>query len=53
MARTGKGKPDGSDEQIKILRDIWNEIKTLNASVNTRIGELREETKRGFEELRG
>ncbi len=44
------------DEQVELLRGIWNEMKALNGRVTTtneQLGEVRAEMRAGFEEVRG
>ncbi len=44
------------DEQVELLRGIWNELKTVNGRItktNEALGELRVEVHDGLAELRG
>jgi predicted nucleic acid-binding Zn-ribbon protein len=59
MARSkkpGDRKKKGSDEQVEILRMIWNEMKALNSQVgqtNERLDAVRVELKGEVDALRG
>lgn len=45
------GGGGGNDQQIELLRNIWNEMKGLRASFETQIAGLRAEMHDGFETL--
>jgi outer membrane murein-binding lipoprotein Lpp len=53
--KNGSKDPSSTDEQVAILRAIWNEMKALNARVdktNERLDAVREELKSEVDSLR-